>query len=283
MKEPTSAFRPRYLSLASSLLALPGLQAQVRYVDIPDTTLDQNRSFIDLNIDQDTAGLVDYRIIQYVDSTEFDISGAFIQSRGLGGNSILGLDYGNYNYPFKLLPGDPIGPQQVFRGSGGSASWGQLVLEANAQGFPNDQFGGSVDAFIGLRFRTLEQDTIRTFYGWLRVDVAADARSITLRDYAYQETADQAIFAGEGWPSLALEALEPAALQMRQVGPELWLESQASGASLEIHALSGQLLQRAEIARGQSRFSLADLPAGVHSASMILEGKRESIKIFVQP
>ena len=102
---------------------------------LPQNVSNTNNAYYDLNLDGDSLGIIDYRFIQYVDTSIFNVSGNFIQSRGTAGNSVMGLDYGNYAYPFNLSPGDSIGPGKPFRGSGGSNSVGQLSLEISDTGF----------------------------------------------------------------------------------------------------------------------------------------------------
>ncbi|MDZ7846046.1 MAG: hypothetical protein U5L96_04390 [Owenweeksia sp.] len=88
--------------------------------------LDRNNEFY--NIDLDTNGVVDFRITQIVDSSSADLSGTVIEGRGPAANQVLGMDYGNYNYPFKLNVGDTIGPGKPFKGLNNNDRTGYLGL-----------------------------------------------------------------------------------------------------------------------------------------------------------
>ncbi len=272
----------RYLAVASGVLAVNGVQAQIKYVDLPDTTLNTNNAIFDLNLDEDTLGVVDYRFIQYVDTGSFKISGSFIQAVSNAGNSVLGLDYANYAYPFNLNQGDDIGPSAVFKGAGGPNSLGQLALKADGVSYPNDKFHGAVNGLIGLRFRADRDDTIRSFYAWVRVDVAADNKSMTIRDMAWNEAYGETIRAGEGAPWLGQD--EPKiknSLSLQQLGQDLLFSSTKGDADLEIYNLQGALLESRRIEKGEQRLKLDFLSKGILVAKLS-DGKEEKqIKLLV--
>lgn len=275
----------RYSGMIGAIVGTHQAKAQVVYTDIADQTLNTNNQTFDLNIDNDTSGVVDFRIIQYVDTTQFNISGSFLQARGSLRNQAVGLDYANYYYPFKLNLGNVIGPDTVFKGLGTSQRWGQLALSVNDTTYPNDQFKGGVsDAFMGIRFEGLQDDTIRTFFGWIRVDVAADLKSITVKDYAYQSQPFTEITAGEGSP-LSTSELELPPLQMVQRGQFLEIELPENfnegGAILKFTDLSGRELQAATFNEQSYRHQLESLPSGILVATVEAAGVKQSLKVVV--
>jgi hypothetical protein len=280
-KKELQILSKRYLGVATGILALQQAQGQVRYVDIPDTTLSTNNAIYSLNIDQDTNGVIDFRFIQYVDTTEYAISGSFIQTRGAGINRVLGLDYANYNYPFKLNLGDTIGPARSFKGAGGPWQWGQLAMQVGNTTYPNDQFsGGATDAFIGLSFKADRNDTIRTFYGWVRVDVAPDHKSITIKDFAWQEQWDEAIAAGEG-SSIGLTERTVEGLELQQRGGFLWITNPKKEARLSFYDLQGRIIETQRFERGARKIALSHLKGGIYVARLYGEKEREEIKVVV--
>lgn len=265
--------------LAGAVVASP-LGAQVKYVDIPDTTLNTNTAFFDLNIDEDTLGIVDYRFIQYVDSGDFRVSGTFIQARNNVGNSVLGLDYANYAYPFNLLPGDSIGPAQVFRGAGGPNALGQLALEINDTTYPNDKFQGAINGLIGLRFRAEREDTLRDFYAWVRVDLSPDFKHITIKDYAWREDYGNGITAGEGSPWISVPEVEAPAAKIWQHQQSLWVEYPRP-AELKLYDLQGREVQKWTFEGEKTRFDLPDLPQGIYVARLEDGILAEEIKVLI--
>ena len=280
MKEKNKEESLKYLGAIGGLLAAYGADAQITYVDVADTTLNTNNAQWRLNIDEDTLGVIDYRFIQYVDTSVFNVSGNFIQALGSSGNSVLGLDYGNYAYPFNLSPGDTIGPGKSFKGAGGSSAVGQLALEVNGSGQPNDKFTGAVDGLIGLRFRATVNDTLRTFYGWIRVDVGADFKSITIKDYAYNTQEGASITAGEGSSWIGTEELEVDRFALRQMGDQLYFENPNPEVELEIISTSGQLIHEAQFEEGPHRFDLSQLPKGIYIARLRHAQHSEEIRVI---
>jgi len=281
MKDKKQKESLKYLGAIGGLLAAGAAHGQIKYVDIADTTLNTNNAFWDLDIDEDTLGVVDYRFIQYVDTSIFNVSGTFIQARGNAGNSVMGLDYGNYAYPFNLSPGDSIGPGKPFKGAGGSNALGQLALVINDTGHVNDKFQGALNGLIGLRFRAEVNDTAREFFGWMRVDVAADYKSITIKDYAYQEQYGVGITAGEGSGWIGSPEFQEPLLQIQQLDQQLMFEIQNSEGSLEILSLAGAILHSEHFEKGQHSFNLDQLDNGLFIARLRSQGLEQSIRIVV--
>ena len=77
MKDKNKEESLKYLGAIGGLLAAYGADAQITYVDVADTTLNTNNAEWRLNIDEDTLGVIDYRFIQYVDTSVFNVSGNF--------------------------------------------------------------------------------------------------------------------------------------------------------------------------------------------------------------
>jgi len=281
MKDKKQKESLKYLGAISGLLAAYGADAQIKYVDLADTTLNTNNAYWDLDIDEDSLGVVDYRFIQYVDTSIFNVSGNFVQSRGVAANSIIGLDYGNYAYPFNLSPGDSIGPNSVYKGSGGSYSLGQLSMISNGTGSPNDKFNGALNGLIGVRFRAEVDDTLRNFYGWIRVDVAADYKSITIKDYGYNEQYGEGIVAGEGSNWIGLEEIEEQVFGLHQLDESLFFEILEGQAQLQIFSLGGALVWEQEYEKGQSRLDLQELKKGMYIARLHNRESSEEIRVLV--
>jgi hypothetical protein len=276
----------RYGKVATALLGVHQAQAQVNYVDIADVTLNTNGATLELNIDNDTNGVVDYRIIQYVDTTDFNVSGSFIQARGTGRNQVVGLDYANYYYPFKLDLATQIKPDTAFGGLGTSRNWGQLGLSIADTTYPNDNFAGGVtDGFIGLRFRDFRNDTLRNFYGWLRVDVAADLKSITLKDYAWEEQYDSAIVAGAGSGLIGLQEAQAAQPQLQQLGQYLQVKLpdafRNENFELSFTDLSGKEVSKISLSSDDTKVSLHHLPKGILVARVRVENAENSLKVVI--
>jgi hypothetical protein len=83
-------------------------------------------------------------------------------------------------------------------------SYGNMATYLSA-GSKFGNFIGVTDKYLGVRFHIGAQPW--DFYGWIRVDVASDASSVTIKSYAYENVGEVDINAGEGDPSLAVHLL----------------------------------------------------------------------------
>ncbi len=281
----------RYTSMASVLLGTQAVQGQVVWTDIADTTLTQNDQYFDLDIDGNNE--VDFRITQFVDSLNgLDLlTGVMVETFGTAGNQVMGINYQAYNYPFRLNVADTISSEKLFKGLGASSTpnrdIGYMGLGVNGATYPNSQFVDSVNGitngFLGLKFRSDVNDTIRTFYGWVRLDVAADLRSVTIKDFAYQSTYDSLITAGQGSP-IGIEELEVPTPELVQHGLYLDVnlpEGNRPKAEISFYSLNGNLIKQAKIKETNSTFPLADLPKGMLVAVIRHKGMDTSKKVIV--
>ncbi len=275
----------RYSGAAAAILGAQAAHGQIIYTDIPDTTLSTNGAYLDINLDDDTSGVMDFRITQLVDTTSAQFSGVIISTENQASNQVLGLDYGIFNYPFKLNEGDRIGKGEPFKGLHPTSRIGYLGLVVDdTLTYPNSQFtGGVTDGLIGVRFEADRDSSIRTFYGWIRIDVAADLRSVTIKGWAYEDSAGTEILAGWG-DGIGLPEAKIELPQLAQRGRFIDInlpESFVAEAELKITDLSGKLLKTHLITERQTSLPLSGLPKGVLVATITSNGRQNSRKVVV--
>lgn len=290
-KERLEKILLRYSGAATVILGTQAAQGQIVWTDINDTTLNGNNQRYDIDVNND--GEVDFRITQFVDSivSGDNLTGVQVETFGTAGNQVLGLDYLNYNYPFRLGVGDTIGAGEPFRGLGqGTAPnrfIGYMGLGVNGTTYPNSQFvdttNGITDGFLGLKFRSDVNDTIRTFYGWLRLDVAADLRSVTIKDYAYESTFNGTIQAGYGSP-IGIEEVEIERPELVQRGKFLDIELPEgfiSEGEVKFFDLGGKSISEITIDSSTTRIPLENMPKGMMVAVCSSNGMDTSKKVLV--
>lgn len=280
----------KYSGVATAVLGASAAQGQVVWTDIPDTIISTNGGSYNVNIDQDTAGIVDFRIVQVIDSlsSAFDVTGVLIKDGPNGaGNQVLGLDYGNYNYAFRLGLGDTIGAKENFKGIHSGRNTGYLGLEAAGNGYPNSQWvdttNGVKDGFLGVRFKADRNDTIRNFYGWIRIDIAKNLESFTVKGFAYQEIWDSSITAGLG-SDIGIEDFEVEKPELAQRGLLLDInlpETYNPQVSLNIVDLSGRSINSQELIGYRNTVELENLPKGILIATVSSNGIQTSKKIVI--
>lgn len=179
-----------YSAMAIGVLAIvPKADGQIIYNDItPDTTVyDTNY----VNIDIDLNGYSDFSI--YKGYVMDDDSNRIAEMVGLIRDKyceVLGSTAGYYFYPHALNMNNIIDTK--------SPDWkindfGTMNFQANYGGYGNWQ--GVQNKFLGIRVEDVDSNK---YYGWTRLDVSADAKSFTLKDYAFNSSPDSGIKAGEG-------------------------------------------------------------------------------------
>lgn len=277
----------RYTGLASAVLGTQALSAQVIWTDIPDTTLSTNNASYGINLDNDTVFGVDFRITQLVDSGLYKINGVILSANGYSSNAAQGLNVGNYNYPMRLGTVDSIGPNEIFRGINVAKDIGYMAFEVEGATYPSSNFvdtaNGYTDAFLGLRFTGRVNDTNRTFFGWVRLDVAADLKSVTIKDYGYQPEYGTGLTAGENSP-IGLREHVTTNINFQQLGEQIVIElpeDYKPEGALVLSDLSGKTIKTIAINHRNQRIGLNGLPAGILVASFLSNGETVSKKVVV--
>ncbi|WP_179339735.1 T9SS type A sorting domain-containing protein [Winogradskyella ludwigii] len=188
MKKTTSKnFSKKLANYGALSLAIAGLtdvSGQIIYTDVdPDFS---GGGLIDYSLDLDNDGNADFNI----DAGTLS-SGAYnfvqIDNSSIVGNQILGSQP-LYTYPFALDNGAIISSGQSSFYSQGTLNFASCYL-----GSGSSNWCGTTDKYLGLRF----QISGSTHYGWAKLDVSASGDSFTVKEYAYNATADEAIQAGQ--------------------------------------------------------------------------------------
>ena len=185
-----------YAALAASLLASSAVQGQIVYTDINDTTVNTHLGQVDININNDT--VPDFFLRLYKNAGALGkIDAIFIYPYDSVYGKVVGSAQAGFNYPFNLTPGYVVEDSISFNGTGANGSEGALSFRFDGQPYPNIEWSGAGDGFLGVRIRP--DDAYR--YGWIRVQVAADGESFTVKDMAFESSKDSMIYAGHLWMS----------------------------------------------------------------------------------
>ena len=190
---------------AAALAFLAGIgkvEGQVVYTDVdPDLLVEAPEGLFYLDIDNDTiedflvsaSSAAVYLLSSGGESILYNIKGIFaypLSSNAIAGNA---GDIPGFNYPDMLGTGALVHSGLNFQNEPFQSMAYSFILEGETGAFPiiqeGEWLGGAVDKFLGLRF----QKDGNTHYGWLRMDVAADHTSFTIKDSAYDATPGAAI------------------------------------------------------------------------------------------
>jgi len=163
------------LELVVSLIILAPLQSynQIIYIDLdPDTTISESGGYYDINVMGD-------------DSAEFKI----IRRSGSSNNEGVDIDILKDScYVSAIFVDCAFAKEYLFNDTIGPSSWWDSYYKQYLMAFIGASvclhpglFIGDTNGYLGLKWI----ETGITYYGWFRVDVAADATWFTVKDYAY--------------------------------------------------------------------------------------------------
>lgn len=140
-----------------------------------------------------------------IDSLDFDNNGTydlsivlFVKKNDSVANNYLIHLHNNS----QLLMGDPymvkpLNPDDNIDSLSTNWQFGVFLQRKNLAISLNSGIGGQGDKLLGFRFRDEPiSPPVNIYYGWMRVNLSADLKTLTIKDYAYQKTPNTAIKAG---------------------------------------------------------------------------------------
>jgi len=274
MKKITSKKLLNYGAMSAAILGVAEASGQVVYTDLdPDQALITGDAFpFDLNGD----GTNDFSL----DIFDAGNGAGAVIFPGINGsvnpdNGFVGFVAGNYNYPSNLAAGAVIdGSSTLVEGLRGDMNFYGCAY-TNSQ-FCND----TTDGFIGLKFNVAGN----THYGWVRVDLSADASSMTVKDFAFDATPDTPIEAGDQG-NLGVDDFSANAINhyFNYDTKVLTLNSQTGLQDVVLYNVLGQESYRSAISSNVSEHPLSGLQSGIYIAKInSTNNKSKTIKIVVK-
>ena len=309
MKEKSTSIETRlakYSAVAGALVAGTAVNAQVQYTDVnPDVTVTDGNPY-PLDFNGDTNVDIQFQVSNISTSytyAGFDIviQNAFVAGVGMpAGNGAQGMTStsmttgGSTNtetFIAALSAGSSISSSQSFIQQG-------TYLENLALNVPfaiytsggstftsgtstSGDFLGVTDRFVGVEFDAGGS----MHYGWVRLDVAGDASSITIKDYAFDATPGAAIQAGDMGSSVGLEDVDVAnkvsirnqvEFAMINVTPDL------IGGTVFVIDMTGQRVAEVNISDINTQVSFEGLAAGIYNISAQFDGGIVTEKMYVR-
>lgn len=142
-------------------------------------------------------------------------SASFASAQGLGNVSLAGtVGPGGFFYPTAFQPGSLVGPGLFFGANSGDVpnSFGTLANSLGAGGPGVGNWMGGGDAYLGARF-TIGVDA---HYGWVHVVWDPDSDSLSVDQYAYDNSPNSSAMVTPEPSSLVLLALGAVGLARRR-------------------------------------------------------------------
>lgn len=284
----------KYAALAAIFLQQKNTVAEVIYTDVePDILIHNPGQMFILDINDD--GIADFNFL--FSTTHFAYFTYFGGINFYQLNAILALPQndnaiaaftgsgGAYVYPYAIEEGISIGP---LTGNFSDQSIQTMAYQFYAiiQSYfyypiylAGDWVFGETKKYVGLQLHANDS----TYYGWLRLDVATNNRSFTVRDYAFETVAETAI-----------STFIPVAIN--QITPTLNCDIYANdntvhinlnsnhyhNAFATIYDLSGRQILATELTIGNNSVLVNNVPAGMYIVNVICEDQIKSESILLQ-
>jgi hypothetical protein len=258
--------------------------AQIVYTDVnPDLTVTATSTGAGFNLDLDNNGVVDFVVGA--------VSGIFTYTSSSGGT--MQFPY-NLAFAYTAAPTtnmmDTIAPDgfTVAHNTNDNISavnlWdnsGQFTLgyDFTTVSAVYGQWPGATDKYLALKFDIGGT----THYGWARLTVSADAGTITLKDFAYESTANLPILAGAtssvtGIASLELKDVNVFSYE-RKVNINL---GEVKDATISITDMAGREVSSVQLNSGSTQIDLSNVSAGIYMVSVNSAEGRTTAKISIQ-
>ena len=235
-------FLQKTIGLCLLLCFCKSAHAQVVYTDIPDATPSATYP-LDLNND----AIVDF-VIQF-------------------GNGIICMPQNNNAYAGKLVSSNYLPwalPTATAICDTLSTWYGANKPGTMALGTSMGFWPGAVDKYLALKLIV----GANTYYGWARFDVLASAGSFTIKDYAYESTANACIQTGVTNLGISQKIVIPSmtiASNPFTNNTTIVLNQASEHTTLRLYNVYGQLIKTFENGLGNSIIlSREQLPSGLY-------------------
>lgn len=278
-----------YSALIAGLVAVDAANGQIVYTDVnPDENVLGDTTAVSwgstscgtYDIDLDDDGNTDYTLRIRSD-----------QAHGAGF-----LDPAEDNYyinnpdenPFAapLDSGDQIGGDE-------SQEWKGLLVYPNGYNYlgtistlgkttseGGGGWTGKNDKYLGLKFKIGS----KYYYGWARMDARDDSRVYTLKDFAYESTAETPIVAGDKGTTVGIKDESAQDLQIFTAEKQLNIQlgdNEIKNASASVLDLSGKTILSAQLESKSTQLTV-NAPAGIYFVRVNLEGSIYTQKVIIK-
>ena len=265
----------KYTAVAGAVVAGGAVNAQVNYMDVnPDVVADSlNPYLLDFNNDQVPDLILAVQHIEGATST-FTYVGAFAYAYPLYGNVVTNDSLTAAASPLDC--GVPVSQASIF----GSGSYGNLGYAAiingtipfTSQGTP---FLGATDKSLGFQ--------VNGYYGWVKLDVAADASTITVKEYGYNATMGEAVnTCDQGNVGLAVNLQDLVSIESNLEGATVKVSNELIGGTVSLISLSGQTVKTISIDDIETTISFEGAQTGIYTVVANFDGGAVNKRVYVK-
>jgi len=251
------------------------VQAQYVYLDFQDTTLQVNGQYVDIDLNNDTAYDFRFTLLRDTGTTTTLIDAAIVSPFDSVTSGIFGQQRGLFHYADRLDVGDMIqSTASAWLGMSPTDEYGTIDYRFDSVHDPYSQWQAPyTDGFLGARI----QKDGAYIYGWIRLEMAADGKSFTLKDCAYQEKADSSMEAGHLWIGMEDLSLQGYSWLATGDGIQLQRPSDSEQATVQVISSLGQLLLEGQWVDGDWAF-----PSSLSRDRVVILHVQEGDKHWIQ-
>ncbi len=284
----------KYTAAVAAVGGVSGATGQIVYTDVdPDLTFTGHSVGVALDIDQD--GTDDF-VVATLDTagimgslsggTSYSITYAGAVLQASGSNSWLGVNTATGTTSSSIVvanltSGAPINSSATIW-SGGQ---GYLDLQASFT-FPaypgyGGTFGGGVwagvtDGYAGLKFAS----GTKTLYGWVRMDVSSDGKTVTIKDFAYNAVDGGSINAGQ-MPT-SVNELDNQIEVIGAVDQIIINNNSGSNGTVTVMNMSGQVVANEAVSGTKEVMDASTLSTGVYMVQVTVNDQTTTKKIYLR-
>jgi hypothetical protein len=282
MKKITSLNKSKlssYTAFAGAIVAGSAANAQVTYTDVnPDVVADSlNPYAIDFNNDA-TPDLVFG--VQHVNQlfSGYTIVGAYAY-----GFLPAGLPVANPadSATAVLDCGVAVASQPLFYGgaNGGTAAFGyDLVVQPINYPLSGGPWLGLTDKYLGFKFTV----GTGTHYGWARLDVAANAETITIKEYAFNATPDGAISTCQTAGIEDVSVDNKVTIKTTLNDATINVTPDLIGGTINLVSMTGQVVKTIVISDVNTTISFEGVESGIYSVTANFNGGSVNKRVYVK-
>jgi hypothetical protein len=249
-----------YGALSLALAGIADANGQIIYTPLNATT-NANNDPIEIDLDNDGTFEFDIRL-KYTVNLDLNPNSLITGASALGDPT--GGSEGNYVYPFALNSGYSIGPISSSTSNNAWSNYNRQSMVFNnctTSGPSYAQFGCNpgVDKFLGLRFLI----DGNTHYGWARLNITDLPNNWTLVDYAYEDTPDTAIMAGE-MPPLGVKENVLSNIKIVALNKNIALYNLPQQTNYRLFSITGQSVLDGKISNNTHVIEANTLATGIY-------------------
>ncbi|MCK7590314.1 T9SS type A sorting domain-containing protein [Subsaxibacter sp. CAU 1640] len=218
----------KYGAFSAAILGAANASGQIVYTDIADITVDATNPRAAIDIDVDGTGDYLFGSRTTAPNFVFMFPASASTAASYNSNAMVGFASSGFYYPSNLAAGDPINNTNgIFSSARGDFNY-------NACAYPGSQFCDGMDGYVGLHFKI----GANTHYGWVRVQVAANASNVIIKDFAYNTTPGQSINAGQ--TTLSVDEFNVNDIRVVALNKNISLFNLPQSTSYNLFSTSGQ-------------------------------------------